>query len=109
MDQPKDPRRVKLEQDMPTELIEPIIRLYKRRERLNFRMLPRDAFAICALLQFADRNPGLEPDHHAVLQDFGNQLIAAIANIEPILEPYMLLGWNPDHDVPISDKEKKHG
>ena len=100
-------RRQKLaDAGFPTELIEPMARLFRRREKLNFRMLPKDAYMIAALLQFADRNPGLTDDHHTILRDFANQLIAAVANIEPIMEPYLLLGWNSDHDVPMHEKEQ---
>ena len=97
-------RQKLVDQGFPTELIEPMARLFKRRDKLNFRMLPKDAYMIAALLQFADRNPGLRENHHEILRDFANQLIAAVANIEPIMEPYLMLGWNPEHDQPIKQK-----
>ena len=99
-------RRMELPEDFPTEIIQPMARLWRRREKLIFRMLPRDAYMIAALLQFANRNPALTDEHQEVLRDFANQLIAAVANIEPIMEPYLLLGWNPEHDQPARDKEK---
>lgn len=105
--EPTDDQRRKLaDKGFPTELIEPMARLWKRRERMNIRILPKDAYMIAALLQFADRNPGLTEQHHALLHDFANQLIELVANIEPIMEPYLMLGWNPDHDQPRHNGEE---
>lgn len=105
MDDRKAKARERLEEEMPRELIEPMIRLYKRRERINLKLLPREAFVVVGLLQMAVRHAHLPDDYSNLARNVVDQLIGEVANIEPILESYLLLGWNPDHDQPLREKE----
>lgn len=96
-----------LEEQLPSGLIDPMIRLHKRRERINLKLLPSECFILCGLLQMADRVPGLQNHHHTLIHNIVEQLIGEVANIEPALEHYMLLGWNPDHDQPLKPEGEK--
>jgi hypothetical protein len=99
-------RKQQLQQKMisegfPAELIEPLARLFKMRERITVRLLPKEAWVAVGLLQFADRNPALDEQSHEALRWFAGALIEALVNIDPILEPYIMAGWDPSKDVPI--------
>lgn len=94
-----------IQEGFPAELIDPLARLFKIRQQINVRIYPRDAWVVVALLQFADRNPALDESHHALLHSFAENIIEALVNIEPILEPYIAMGWNPDLEVPRDRKE----
>jgi len=89
----------------PAELFEPLKRIMKIRQHINVRILPRDAWAVVALLQFADRNPALGPEQHDQLHMFAEQMIEALVNIETGLEKYILQGWDAANDVPINRRE----
>lgn len=89
----------------PAELFAPLGRLMKIRQHINIKILPRDAWVVVALLQFADKNPQLLPDQHEQLHMFAEQMIEALVNIEPGLEQYILMGWDSAYDVPIDRQE----
>lgn len=104
MDDRKAQARARLEESMPTEIIEPMIRLHKRREKINIRFLPRELFLLVGMLQMVVRHGNLLEEHEQLARDQVDMFISEIANIEPALEYYLLLGWNPDHDQPPLEK-----
>jgi hypothetical protein len=92
--------------DLPPEVLPALARLWKVRQHINVRILPRDAYLIAAIIQFADRNPALSESHHELLYAFGNQLIDGVARLEPTLEKYLNWGWDPLHDVTVKKEEE---
>lgn len=90
----------------PPEQLEPLAKLWKIRQHVSVRILPKDAWIVVGLLQFADRNPNIEDSHHEALRWFAGELIAALINIEPRLEPYIMAGWDASKDVPIEKKKE---
>jgi hypothetical protein len=103
-DQKAEARR-QLEEAMPKEIIEPMIRLHKRREKINLKLLPREVFILVGMLQMVVRHSNLPEDYEQLARNIVEMMIGEIANIEPLLEHYLLLGWNPDHDQPLSDRK----
>lgn len=92
--------------ELPKELIKPLTRLWKNRQKINVRMLPRDAYMLAALLQFADRNPALTEEQHDLLYKYATELIIGVTQIEPALGPYLQMGWDSSYDQPSKQKEK---
>ena len=84
--------------DMPPELLEHLKALWKMRQPIQLTIKPRDAWTVCAIVQFASRNPMLLPEHCQLMESFGRQIQAAIAHINPALEPYLEMGWHPEYD-----------
>lgn len=107
MSDQKQPTNRSLPPDFPPELVEPLTALFKMRQHINIKVLPREAWIIVGLVQFADRNPNLEPQYHEMLRWFGDQIIEGLVNINPVLEDYLAMGWDPKYDGPMPKKEKE--
>ena len=86
--------------EIPAELLGPLTRLWRLEMPLVIQMKPRDAWVVIGLMQFASRNPSLDPAQRQLLQVFGRELGRILIAIDPILEKYLEMGWNPALDVP---------
>jgi hypothetical protein len=86
--------------EIPPELLQPLLELWRIEQPITVQLLPRDAWTICAIVQFASRNPALSAEQHRLITEFGRALQRAVAGIDPRLNPYLEMGWNPEHDVP---------
>jgi hypothetical protein len=86
--------------EIPAELMEALTRLWRTEQPLLYQMLPRDAWTIIGLVQYASRNPQISPTQRAVLETFGRELGRAIVAIDPVFAKWLEAGWNPQFDVP---------
>lgn len=86
--------------DLPDELIGPLLRLWRAEQPLLFQLLPHDAWCIIGLVQFASRNPQISPTQRALLETFGRALGRALVAIDPVFGKYLEMGWDAQFDVP---------
>jgi hypothetical protein len=86
--------------ELPAELKEPMIRLWRLEQPIVVSILPRDAWIALAIIQFAQRNPEISPMHREIIEAFGRELQRGFARIEPSLAKYLEMGWNPAFDEP---------
>lgn len=89
---------------LPPDLAEALIRLWRLEQPIVVTIRPRDAWTICAIVQVATRNPALTPTHHRLIESFGRELQRALCALDPVLDTYLELGWDPAHDQPRSDR-----
>lgn len=94
-------RRQQPRDELPEGLREPLLKLWQSEQPIVIEMLPRDAWVSIAIVQFASRNPALLPEQRQMIESFGRELQRGITAIDPSLEPYIEMGWNPEFDVPI--------
>jgi len=106
MDERKRKARRMLEDELPAEIIDPLIKLHRRREKINLKFLRREIFLLIGMVQMTVRHANLPAENEEAARYMVDSMIAEIANIEPILEHYLLLGWNPEHDQPLREKER---
>jgi hypothetical protein len=65
-----------------------------------------EAYTVLAIVQFAWRNPGLDPEQKALIERFGRDLQAAIARRAPFAGETLELGWDTSYDSPPPPAEK---
>lgn len=91
--------------DLPPELLAPLLALWQQEQPIVVRILPRDAWIAVGILQFATRNPAISPTQRRLIVQFGRELQRALAAFDPIFDRYMELGWDPSFDVPLPPQE----
>lgn len=90
---------------MPHEEIDPKIAgalhaLWNDPREVHLAMRGRDAWVTCAIIQFACRNPALNPAQRETAERVGRVLAGAVAALAPDLAPTLELGWDAAFDVP---------
>ena len=87
--------------DLPSEIAAMFGRLWPMTSPIVVHLLPRDAWIVLGVIQFASRNPNISESHRTVMEHFGRAIQNRLAEIEPAGAPYMEQGWHPEFDVPI--------
>jgi len=90
------------EPDLPDELRGPLIKLW-RMPPISVKLLPRDAFTAVAALQYATRNPQLSDIQRQQAVAVARVMQAALAQIDPIINKYLEMGWDTRYDAPKDD------
>lgn len=77
----------------------------KRGEMIRVEIHPRAAFEIASTIQGALRHPryplGLMPR----MREFVNGLGDRLGHIDPMIADMLVLGWDPDYDIPSPGEE----
>jgi hypothetical protein len=95
--------------ELPPELLPILERLWHNKRPIAFHMLPRDAWTVLGIVQFASRNPQLSPKQSELVEHFGRSLQEAISAIEPGAAPYLEMGWDPQYDTPRNNPDDDPG
>jgi hypothetical protein len=90
--------------DLPPGLKGPLIRLWRIERSIVVHILPRDAWVALGIIQFTTRNPALSIMHQQIIESFGRELQRALAAIDPSLDKYLELGWDPAFDQPRQER-----
>lgn len=86
--------------ELPSDLKEPLIRVWRIERPIVVSIKPRDAWTALGIIQFATRNPALSETQRQLIERFGRALQRALVAIDPTLDRYLEMGWNPEHDRP---------
>jgi hypothetical protein len=84
--------------DLPPGLRDALIRLWRLPQPIHVQILLRDTWAALGVIQFATRNPALSAEQRQIIERFGRELQRGLVLIDPTLEPYLEMGWDPQHD-----------
>ena len=74
--------------------------LWTIEEPLQLAVLPRDAWVLLGVIQFASRNPALSPNHKEIVERCGRAIQGALNYFspDPLIAEVMEQGWNPEMD-----------
>ena len=81
-----------------SQLKGPLRRLWQIKQPIVVAILPRDAWIALGIIQFASRNPALSPAQRQLIEAFGRELQRGLSQLDPILDRYLEMGWNPAFD-----------
>ncbi len=88
--------------DPPEHVLRHLIELlWTAQTPLQLAIVPRDAWILLGVIQYASRNPALSPDQKVIAEQAGRALqrvITQFANNDPLLARTMEQGWNPEYD-----------
>lgn len=87
-------------EELPPEAQQFMRRIWNSKQPLVMHMLPKDAWIILGILQYATRNPGLRAEHKELIERFGRVIQSMFEEVEPDSAPYLEKGWNPVFDMP---------
>lgn len=86
--------------EMPPEVQRALLDLATDPRRVMCSLRPWDAWVTVAVIQFACRNPQLNPTQREQAERVGRALQAALAELAPETARYLELGWDPTNDMP---------
>jgi len=98
MSEQRQPYESSANADLPADLKGPLIRLWRIRSPIVVSIKPRDAWVALGIIQFATRNPALSVTQRQLIETFGRELQRALVAIDPSLEKYLEMGWDPTFD-----------
>jgi len=84
--------------NLPDELKNPLIRLWRIEQPIVVSIKPRDAWTALGIIQFSTRNPAISPRQRQLIEAFGRELQRGLVAIDPSLEKYLEMGWDPKFD-----------
>lgn len=85
--------------EVPAEVLAMLKRLWTVKAPILVSLLPRDAWVVVGLIQFASRNPHIDADQRRMLEQFGRAIQGKLVELEPASAGYLEMGWNPEFDV----------
>jgi hypothetical protein len=94
----QEPDDAGVRDELPADLKGPLLRLWRIEQPIVVSILPRDAWVALGIIQFATRNPMISPTQRQLIESFGRELQRGLAQIDPSVEKYLEMGWNPEFD-----------
>lgn len=92
--------------DLPEAVLATLYGLWRMNVPLPLTLLPRDAWIVLGVVQYAARNPQLSDREREVVTAVGRALQRQIAQLDPRLDEYMEQGWDPAFDQPRATREE---
>lgn len=86
--------------DFPPEVAVILGRIWPIETPIVVHLLPRDAWIVLGLIQFASRNPAITETQRQLMERFGRAIQRRLGEIAPGAAKYLEMGWNPAFDVP---------
>jgi hypothetical protein len=86
--------------EIPPELLKRLRVLWKDERPFLVSLRPKDAWIAVGVIQFASRNPQLSPLHRQAIEEFGRSIQQGLTDRDPVLGPYLEMGWDPAYDAP---------